>query len=338
MNNRSVHRGLWILAALWFWAGPVLAECPEVDRELETTRLLLDRRREQLDECRVPHARGLVEQAERALRDAAKRSRVRQCRRAGLQVEAAKGLLERAARLCAETDRRQDQVLEFLNDTDALLERTLDEAEVWPQECRRLLSASRDQQQNAWRQFRAKKPRFALNLSSMCRRTLETARQCLSDGGVGPQVERELERTDQWLERVQSMLPDRGSDGLRRAADMQKRAWDRHRDGRARQAMMLTLQARRTVVGELAAAEDGTPSDRVGALLQAARDFVAEVAAGPGELDRRQRRQLNQAADRLDEAEARLRRGDVSAALVSMRGALALALEASEFRGPGGRR
>lgn len=318
------------------------ADCPEVERELERVVDQLRHRQEQLDRCRVPHARGLIEQAERSLREAGKRSHLGQCRRAGLQVDAARGLLERADRLCAGTDSQQDQVLDFLNETDRLIEGALDSLEPLSPECRRLMQAAKEQQEDAWRRFRAKKQRFALNLSGGARRTADAALRCARDGGApdGPGMpEHVLQDTDAWLEHVADMLDAPAPPALKQAHDLQKRAKSRARDGRLRLAVRLSLQARHMAVSVLADPEARIASEQVQGLLQAARDYVDEVSHMPGKGNSKRIQNLVRDAQRqLNEGEALLKAGNPTAALTAVRSGLALALKATEGQGPGGDR
>jgi hypothetical protein len=329
-----------ILLLLLALAPVARAECPRVLAELEQLREQIDRSRDALAECDVDQVDGLVEQAGHQLREAERYAAGNECRRAATHVLAGRSLLEKARDLCRDRARLPEQAEMFLARTDDELARMREHAGSASPECRRLLRLAFDQQEKAWRQFRADKLRLAIGLSAGARRTADSARRCARGGpDAAVRIERELADTDRLLaglaERLGPDAPPEARELARRAEDLQARARRRAAGDGDTRAVLVSRHAR-LLAWRALALDDRLEPEGIGRMITATRDLLqpARDAAVDGG-DETLRRLVAEADRRLDTAETALVGGDPRRALVEARAAAGLALEAVGRTGPG---
>ena len=330
-----------LLLLLLIGLAPVArAECPRVQTEIERLREQFDRQRDELRACEVDQVAGLLEQAGLQLREAERLAQGDDCRRAGTHLLAGKSLLEKARDLCRDRRRLPEQAQIFLTRTDEELARLREMAGSATPECRRMLRLAFDQQEKAWRQFRADKLRLAIGLSAGARRTADSARRCARGGpDAAEMIQRELADTDRLLARLPERLgpdaPPEARGFARRAEELQARARRRAEGSGDARAVLVSRHAR-LLAWRALAIDDRLEPEGIGRMITATRDLLQparEAAAGGG--DAALRRMVEETDRRLDTAETALAAGDPRRALVEARAAAGLALEAVGRAGPG---
>lgn len=328
-------------------AAPAAAQggrCGDVARVLEDLRRQEERIRSRVSECVTPEARTLLNRAGQSLREADESAGRGLCQRAQMQARFAKGLLDRAVRLCEEGDAYRERLLDMLRETDERVREAADTAlrSDVPM-CRGLAEAARRQASNAHRRFRAEDHRVALTLTLGARELAERALRCAEAGGLesGAGVERELERTDRLLAEVRRVLDDMDDPGA--ATDLLGDATRLQTEARRQSvsapglAVRLTLQARGMASRALARVEVDLSADDIRPMLDSTGELLDKLrAAAVDDRDSRLGERLRRARRLLDEAESALSAGDVRESWAKLRASSALALEAASRLGPGG--
>jgi hypothetical protein len=279
---------------------------PVVERGPETAKQLLRSAVARLAEARGAERRG---------------DRERGCRLAAV----AQKLAGSAVDLSRRQDGGLDRLETALTQTDEYLERIRHQvARCERSEARRALATAARQQEEARRAFASRRAPLAIQLTRMAREGAERARRlCQRDPGPleTELLSRQLERTDELIERAAQALLDEETEATSRAEQIdaarrrQSEAWRHLDEDRLVAAWSATRQARLLVARALGTWDGGPRAERVGRLI----DSTADLLAGLRE------------SSRLEEARRNLAQEHVAEALAAARAASALALDVAEM-------
>jgi hypothetical protein len=302
---------------------PVAAQLggDRVEEQLRLTDEALLRAREVVMDSRSPRAREILDRATAVQDDAWGQFRGDRPILAAALTREARLLAARAVSLAREDFSLEQRAERELEKAAAELERARDSLEGPPSEhAQRLLEEAREQIGRARAQIQEGHFEVAIRLAVSAQ---WLTRQALRDGAAvdGEIVPRELERTDQLIERVRGVLEESGDETalrlLQQARDLQRSARDAYAGARPVVALAATRQARDLANRALDLVQGGVDAGSVSealaeteSYLQRASEIVAEAA------DER-------AAELLERAREYQRRAATAAGEEQMRAALA---------------
>jgi tetratricopeptide (TPR) repeat protein len=307
-----------------------------VEEQLRLTDEALVRAGEVVQEGRSPRARELLERAF-AVQDLAwGHFRGGRTLVAGTVTREARLLAARAVSLAREDSSLEQRAERELEKAVSALERARDSMEGAPDEhAQRLLEEARAQIERARAQIQEGHFEVAIRLAVSAQWLI--ARSAGDGEGHGAEsVLRELERTDQLIERVDDLVDESGEEQaarlLEQALQLQRSAREDHSAGRTIVAMAVTRQARDLANRALDLVQGAVDAESVDAALVETESLLqraAEVVSGAG--DERGMELLEKARDHQRRARTAAGEEQFRAALAETRVARSLAKRAMQL-------
>jgi hypothetical protein len=342
MRAQSIRRlsVLIGLAVVWTAVLPLAAGAQmggdRVEEQLRLTDEALLRAREVVEEGRSPRARELLERAV-AVQDLAW-GHLRGGRPlvAGTVTREARLLAARAASLAREDFSLEQRAERELEKAVNALEGARDSMEDAPDEhAQRLLEEARAQIERARAQIQEGHFEVAVRLAVSAQWLIASSLRS-GDGRGAESVVRELERTDQLIERVSGLVEESGDEPaarlLEQALQLQRSAREAHSAARPVVAMAATGQARDLANRALDLVQGAVDVDSVDAALGETESYLqraAEFVSGAG--DERAAELLEKARDHQRRARSAAGEEQLRAALAETRVARSLAKRAMQL-------
>ena len=338
-STRAARRLIALVVLLLGVLGASPAPAQTADRleqELRRTDQVIDDASLVVRDGDSVRARDILDIARRIQRDAWESfpaTRLLISRNLTLEARATAG---RALSLAREDDTVRERAQREMDRAEQTIGRARDRVDEYPSpEATRLLDQASALLTRSRGTFGEQHYLAAMRLALAAQRL---AAQAASFGTTGDvrRLSRDLDRTDHLLERVQSLVDERGdapsAKQLEQAHSMQDAAWAAFREGRSREAHARTREARglaNRVRVELGGVE--TPSAAPAALAETREilDRAADVVRSSG--DEHARALLDRAAEHQSRAQASLDAGDVRRALAQTRVARQLAKRALQL-------
>jgi hypothetical protein len=323
-------------------AGPAPAQVRDsLEDQLRTTDDLIARAREVVGESDSQRARESLERAERLQDEAWEEFRGdRGVMAARLTVQARQSAL-RALDLAREDSGLRSRAVREIEKAVRALESARESFDGAPgEQTLRLLEEARSQVERARVQLNEQHYEVAIRLAVSAQSLIQQALGTRDDLG-GERVRRELERTDNLIDRVRSAVRESGDAEagqlIERGVALQSEARESFRRGRLAVAHAMTLQARGLVNRAALLAHGPLDDDGVTRALEET-DRVLEsageiVSASPGEIAERL---LEKARDHQVRAHELAGRGELRAALAETRVSRSLAKRAIRLAQEGG--